>query len=233
MIGAAPQGSVGLLWLNPTDTFIDIYAPEQSVQATQWMFEAGVIDLFFLPGPSQTAILDQYTQLTSRPSMPPFFSLGYHQSRWNYLDEKDVEDVTNKFEELNFPFDVIWLDIEHTISKKYFTWDPNNFKNSKQMVEKLVARGHKLVTIVDPHVKKETGYRIYDELLKQGYFVKDKNGNVFEGWCWPGTSSYPDFTNPVVRSWWADQFAYDKYEGSTADVYTWNDMNEVGIILNI
>ena len=216
MIGAAPQGSVGLLWLNPTDTFIDIYAPEQSVQATQWMFEAGVIDLFFLPGPSQTAILDQYTQLTSRPSMPPFFSLGYHQSRWNYLDEKDVEDVTNKFEELNFPFDVIWLDIEHTISKKYFTWDPNNFKNSKQMVEKLVARGPKLVTIVDPHVKKETGYRIYDE-----------------GWCWPGTSSYPDFTNPVVRSWWADQFAYDKYEGSTADVYTWNDMNEVGIILNI
>ena len=48
MIGTAPQESVGLLWLNPTDTFIDIYQPEQSVQATQWMFEAGVIDLFFL-----------------------------------------------------------------------------------------------------------------------------------------------------------------------------------------
>ena len=227
MIGTAPQESVGLLWLNPTDTFIDIYQPEQSVQATQWMFEAGVIDLFFLPGPSQASLLDQYTQLTSRPSMPPFFSLGYHQSRWNYLDEKDVEDVANQFEERNFPFDVIWLDIEHTISKKYFTWDPNNFKNSKEMVEKLTAHGHKLVTIVDPHVKKEAGYRIYDELLKQGYFVKDKNGNVYEGWCWPGTSSYPDFTNPEVRSWWADQFAYDKYEGTTADVYTWNDMNEV------
>ena len=95
------------------------------------------------------------------------------------------------------------------------------------MVEKLTAHGHKLVTIVDPHVKKETGYRIYDELLKLGYFVKNKDGNVFEGWCWPGTSSYPDFTNPEVRSWWADQFAYDKYEGTTPDVYTWNDMNEV------
>ena len=28
---------------------------------------------------------------------------------------------------------------------------------------------------------------------------------------------------------WADQFAVDKYEGSTLDLYTWNDMNEPSV----
>jgi len=28
---------------------------------------------------------------------------------------------------------VIWLDIEHTDGKKYFTWDKSNFPNPKQM----------------------------------------------------------------------------------------------------
>ena len=42
-------------------------------------------------------------------------------------------------------------------------------------------------------------------------------------------SVYLDFTNENARSWWADQFAVDKYEGSTLDLYTWNDMNEPSV----
>ena len=34
-------------------------------------------------------------------------------------------------------------------------------------------------------------------------------------WCWPGSSSYLDVTNPEVRDWWAQQFTLDKYQGST------------------
>ena len=228
MIGAGPAGASGFFWLNPTDTFIDIFAPENGSQASQWMFEAGVMDVFFLPGPSQRVLLDEFTQLTARAMLPPFFSIGYHQSRWNYLDEKDVDDVSSKFEELNFPYDVIWLDIEHTDGKKYFTWDKNNFKNPKAMVEKLSAHGHKLVTVVDPHVKRESGYHVFDELTAKDGFLKKKDGSVFDGWCWPGSSSWPDYTDPEVRKYYGDQFAYEKYEGTTADVYTWNDMNEVG-----
>ena len=32
-----------------------------------------------------------------------------------------------KFEELNLPYDVLWLDIEHTDGKRYFTWDKHAF----------------------------------------------------------------------------------------------------------
>lgn len=51
----------------------------------------------------------------------------------------------------------------------------------------------------------------------------------FDGWCWPGQSSYLDFTDSGVRDWWASRFALDKYEGSTLDLYTWNDMNEPSV----
>ena len=51
----------------------------------------------------------------------------------------------------------------------------------------------------------------------------------FDGWCWPGQSSYLDFTDSGVRDWWASRFALDEYKGSTLDLYTWNDMNEPSV----
>ncbi len=32
-----------------------------------------------------------------------------------------------------------------------------------------------------------------------------------------------------VRRWWGTRFALDQYEGSTLDLFTWNDMNEPSI----
>lgn len=48
-------------------------------------------------------------------------------------------------------------------------------------------------------------------------------------WCWPGSSSYPDYLNPATRDWWAKQFMLNKYKGSTKDLYVWNDMNEFSV----
>ena len=38
-----------------------------------------------------------------------------------------------------------------------------------------------------------------------------------------------DFTSSTVRGWWAQQFAFDKYVGSTKHLFTWNDMNEPSV----
>merc|ERR1719265_2224923 len=40
---------------------------------------------------------------------------------------------------------------------------------------------------------------------------------------------YPDFTNPQMRDYWASCFTLDKYEGSAANLFTWNDMNEPSV----
>ena len=89
-------------------------------------------------------------------------------------DEKDVAQVHGKFEELNFPYDVLWLDIEHTDGKRYFTWDKNLFPNPIAMQESLSRHGRKMVTIVDPHLKRDDNYYIHREATQKGLYIKDK-----------------------------------------------------------
>jgi len=120
----------------------------------------------------------------------------------------------------------MWLDIEHTDNKRYFTWDEHKFPNPTEMMEHLSSYGRKLVTIVDPHIKVDNNYHIYNEAKDKNFFVKDKTGNNIDGWCWPGSSSWPDFLDEEVQNWWATKFLLENYKGTTLDTFTWNDMNE-------
>lgn len=86
-----------------------------------------------------------------------------------------------------------------------------------------------MVTIIDPHIKRDDNYYVHSEAKSQSLYVKDSNNNDYEGWCWPGSSSWLDFTNPQVRDYWASLFAYDKYKYSTPNLFTWNDMNEPSV----
>ena len=228
-------GTAGAFWFNPTETFVDIEKTAESehgesASKTHFMSESGIVDLFLLPGPDPAALYGQYARLTGRMALPPMFSLGYHQCRWNYRDEADVYHVHSKFEELDYPYDVLWLDIEHTDGKRYFTCDDKAFPHPKEMQKKLGGDGRRMVTIVDPHIKRDNNYYIHKEATALGLYIKDKKGEKdYDGWCWPGSSSYLDFTTEKVRNWWADQFHYNKYKGSTPELFTWNDMNEPSV----
>ncbi|CCI11524.1 unnamed protein product [Albugo candida] len=124
------------------------------------------------------------------------------------------------------PYDVLWLDIELTDGKRYFTWEPIHFSSPTSMQENLSIVGRKVVTIVDPHIKIDPAYYVHSKAESLGYYVKDEYGDDFHGWCWPGDSSYLDFMSHQVRCCWALLFRYETYAGSTSSLYTWNDMNE-------
>lgn len=235
------RGTSGFFWLNAAEMQIDVlksgWDAESSISLpsdqnkidTLWMSEAGVVDAFFFVGPGPKDVVRQYSSVTGTPAMPQLFATAYHQCRWNYRDEEDVQNVDSKFDEHDIPYDVLWLDIEHTDGKKYFTWDKVLFPNPEEMQKKLAAKGRKMVTIVDPHIKRDSSYRIHKEASEKGHYVKDATGKDFDGWCWPGSSSYLDMVNPEIRSWWAEKFSYQEYVGSTPSLYIWNDMNEPSV----
>ncbi|KAM6131129.1 neutral alpha-glucosidase C isoform 2-T2 [Pterocles gutturalis] len=247
LLAHKPNRTSGIFWLNSSETLVDIStkavaehvasgsaaetAKQRAVPLTdvRWMSESGIIDVFLLMGPTAFDVFKQFAQLTGTQAMPPLFSLGYHQCRWNYEDEQDVKAVDAGFDEHDIPYDVIWLDIEHTDDKRYFTWDKKKFQNPRKMQEHLRKKKRKLVVIVDPHIKADPTYTLYSQAKDKGYFVKDRNGQDFEGICWPGSSCYLDFTNPEVRKWYADQFAFKTYKGSTNILFVWNDMNEPSV----
>lgn len=229
MIAHGAAHTSGIFWNNPTETFIDIQNVENH-KSTHWMSESGVIDVFIFPGMKIQSILKQYTDITGKPYLPPMFSLAYHQCRWNYKSEQDVAKVNAGFELAKIPYDVLWLDIEHTNGKRYFTWDENLFPNPIDMQKNISYYGRKMVTIVDPHMKRDDQYSVHQEASKENMYIKQKDGTSdFDGWCWPGSSSYVDFTSKDARKWWAKQFEFSSYQGSTIDLYVWNDMNEPSV----
>ncbi|XP_049691589.1 neutral alpha-glucosidase AB isoform X1 [Accipiter gentilis] len=247
LLAHSARRTLGIFWLNAAETWVDISSNtagktlfgklldymqgggETPQTDVRWMSESGIVDVFLLLGPTPAAVAGQYAALTGTQALPPLFALGYHQSRWNYNDEEDVAAVERGFEEHALPCDVLWLDIEHADGKRYFTWDPSKFPRPRDMLERLAAKKRKMVSIVDPHIKVDSGYRVHNELRSRGFYVKTKDGSDYEGWCWPGSAAYPDFTNPEMRAWWASMFAYDQYEGSTENLFTWNDMNEPSV----
>uniref|UniRef100_G1NTV4 Glucosidase alpha, neutral C n=1 Tax=Myotis lucifugus TaxID=59463 RepID=G1NTV4_MYOLU len=240
--------TLGIFWLNSSETLVEINtepavkvrvlfqmgpvdAKQKSKSRTDvhWMSESGIIDVFLLTGPTPFDVFKQYSSLTGTQAMPPLFSLGYHQCRWNYEDEQDVKAVDAGFDTHDIPYDVMWLDIEHTEGKRYFTWDEKKFPNPKRMQELLRNKKRKLVVISDPHIKIDPDYSVYAMAKEQGYFVRNHEGGDFEGICWPGLSSYLDFTNPKVREWYSGLFAFSVYQGSTDILYICNDMNEPSV----
>ncbi|KAK9291916.1 hypothetical protein L1049_019868 [Liquidambar formosana] len=235
------RGTTGFFWLNAAEMQIDVLGSgwdadsgislpsSQNRIDTLWMTEAGVVDAFFFAGPGPKDVVRQYTSVTGTPAMPQEFATAYHQCRWNYRDEEDVENVDSKFDEHDIPYDVLWLDIDHTDGRRYFTWDRALFPNPEEMQKKLAAKGRHMVTIVDPHIKRDEAFPLHKEATKKGYYVKDATGKDFDGWCWPGASSYPDMLNPEIRSWWAEKFSFENYVGSTPSLYIWNDMNEPSV----
>ncbi|XP_004521723.1 neutral alpha-glucosidase AB isoform X2 [Ceratitis capitata] len=245
LYGHGPKRTAGVFWQNAAETWVDIYTAEKNVvssivnfvsgssktdpPAAHFMSESGIIDVFILLGPSPIDVFKQYTELTGSGPLPQMFALAYHQSRWNYNSEDDVEEVSAKFDEYDIPMDTMWLDIEYTDGKRYFTWDKFKFSNPLGMFRNLSKLGRHMVIIIDPHIKRDDQYFFHKDCTERGLYTKTREGKDYEGWCWPGAASYPDFFNPEVRAYYASQYLPSNFKTVTADVMIWNDMNEPSV----
>jgi alpha-glucosidase len=158
------------------------------------------IDQYLLAGPRIADVIDRYTQLTGRPAMPPTWALGFHQSRWGYANADEVEAVAARFRELDMPADALGLDIQHLRGFRSFTFDPQTFPDPRGMIDRLRARGFRVVAIEDPGIKIDPGWDVYDSGAP--HFLRTGDGAIYRGTAWPGASAFPDFSSPAARSWW-------------------------------
>jgi alpha-glucosidase len=183
----------------------------------------GEMKYYFFGAKNIPGIIRDYTRLTGRMNLPPYWSLGYQQCRWSYYPESEVLNLASTFREKKIPCDVIYLDIHYMDNYKIFTWNKERFPDPGAMIGKINAMGFHLVTIVDPGIKIEKGYLNYDEGIKNDCFIKYPGGKLYTGTVWPGRCHFPDFTNPKVRDWWGKSFSALTVPGVEG---FWNDMNE-------
>lgn len=178
---------------------------------------------YVFAGPDMPRILQAYTALTGRMAMPPDWALGYHQCRWKVYTQDDVLALAQRLREADVPCDSLWLDIEYMDGYRVFTWHPERFPDPQGMLKTLAEQGFHVVTIIDPGVKQDPGYRVYDDGLARDVFAKRPDGQVYIGQVWPGDTAFPDFSRQEARDWWGRLNAEHVRSGVAG---IWNDMNE-------
>lgn len=194
----------------------------------QLITHGGELEYYLLYGPTPAQVVDSLTRLTGRPALPPLWALGYHQSRWSYMDEAEFRKLAQEFRQREIPLDVLHFDIDYMRGYRDFTWDPKRFPDPKTLLSELREQGIRAVTIVDPGVKYDLGegYGVADEGVAHKHFVKNADGTLFSGYCWPDAALFPDFTKAETREWWGNQHPALLDMGVAG---IWNDMNEPAI----
>ncbi len=224
-IAVSENFSYGIFFDNTFRSYFDL--GRENKDYYYFISEGGELLYYFIFGPSPKEVINEYTEIVGRQSLPPLWALGFHQSRWSYKSEKEVLKIANEFRKRSIPCDAIYLDIDYMDKFKIFTINEKRFKNFKTMNEKLKERGFKIVTIVDPGVKVENGYYIYEEGIRNEYFCLSFDGKPATGYVWPGKCVFPDFTREKVRNWWCEKQNFLLENGVSG---IWNDMNEPAVL---
>ena len=172
-------------------------------------------------GRSPQDVVRELARLIGTMTLPPRWALGYHQCRYSYTPDSRVREVARQFRKRHIPCDVIWLDIDYMEGFRCFTVNTWDFPDLRGLNDDLHADGFRTVTIIDPGIKREPGYHVYDSGQRIDAWVRTAGGAPYVGSVWPGECVFPDFTRTDVRNWWG---------GLALGVDgIWNDMNEPAV----
>lgn len=200
----------------------------ESAGEASFQVEGGDLVYYVFCGPAPKAVLERYTELTGHTPMPPIWALGNQQSRWGYEGATEVEAVARGYRERDLPCDVMYFDIDYMDEFRVFTWGPKAFPEPEGTITRLADDGFRVVTIVDPGVKAEEGYRVYEEGRERGFFCLTAQGEELQNAVWPGVCAFPDFTSPEVREWWGENHRALTDTGVDG---IWCDMNEPSLFI--
>ena len=179
----------------------------ENVKKVQFSVPGEGLDYFLINGPSMKEALMRYTDLTGKPSLPPAWTFGLWLSTsftTNY-DEETVNRFVDGMLERGIPlkvfhFDCFWMKEFHWSD---FTWDSRVFPDPAGMLRRLKKKGLKICVWINSYIGQESS--LFAEGVENGYFVKRKNGDVWQWDMWQPGMALVDFTNPKARDWFASK----------------------------
>lgn len=195
----------------------------------------GAIDQYLVAGPSLREVLRRYTRLTGLPPMPAPWALGFHQSRWEgpcegnpaerpFCSAPQITALARLLRDRGVPADGLFLDIQHMNGFRSFTFDATRFSDPEAFLGELGALGFHVSTIVDPGIKVDPAWDVYQAAVSGDHLLKAPGATTpFQGEVWPGPAMFPDFSAAKTRSWWSG-LAGGLVRRGVAGL--WIDMNE-------
>ena len=165
------------------------------------------IEYFVIGGENLHEVLSNYTTLTGKPALPPAktFGLWLSTSFTTTYDEETITSFIDGMAERDIPlqmfhFDCFWM-------KGYewcnFDWDKTQFPDPPAMLKRLKERGLGICVWINPYIAQRSS--LFDEGVKNGYFIKNTDGSVFQWDKWQAGMAIVDFTNPEACEWYASK----------------------------
>ena len=71
----------------------------------------GILEFLIFNGPTPHDVIKQYSEAIGRPSLPPYWSLGFHQGG-AYRSLLDIKNVIKQYEVNGIPLETVWGDLE-------------------------------------------------------------------------------------------------------------------------
>lgn len=148
---------------------MDIKINNDNGQYLEYNTLGGVIDLYFMAGPSPFDVAREYSEVSLKAAMMPYWGLGFHQCRFGYSSVDEVAAVVANYSAANIPLETMWtgsslttrfillpgshliLDIDYMDGYKVFTLGPNfPLDKMRKLVSKLHENNQHYIVMVDP-----------------------------------------------------------------------------------
>ena len=181
----------------------------ENVARTQFSVEGESLDYFFINGPTMKDTLVRYTDITGKPSLPAAWTFGLwlstsfttnydEETVMSFIDGMIARDIPLRV----FHFDCFWMKDFHWSN---FKWDERVFPDPEGMIKRIKDKGLNVCVWINHYIAQES--ELFEEAMREGYLIKDKEGDVWQWDMWQPGMAIVDFTNPKASEWFANKLA--------------------------
>lgn len=176
----------------------------QKVSRVGFSLEGQEMTYSVIGGDGFKGILNTYTDLTGKPPLVPDWSYGLWLSTsfTTDYDEKTVMGFIDGMAQRHIPLSVFHFDCRWMKDLEWcnFEWDRSKFPDPEGMLARIHDRGVKVCVWINPYIAQKSP--LFDEGLRNGYFIHDSDGGVWQWDKWQAGMAIVDFTNPDATRWY-------------------------------
>ena len=153
------------------------------------------MDLFVFFGEPKD-ILNEYTNVTGKSSMPPLWSFGTWMSRITYFSQEEGLDIAKKLRQHKIPSDVIHFDTGWfgTDWQCDYEFAKDRFPDPEGMLKQLAKDGFHTCLWQLPYFTPKN--RFFTEIIRDNLTVRNAAGGM------PVEDAILDFSNPKTVEWY-------------------------------
>ena len=163
------------------------------------------LEYYVIGGENLKKVIENFTALTERPVLPPAWSFGLWLTPSFSIDydAQTIREFVDGMKKYDIPLRVFNLDSFYQKEYQFcdFEFDLNLFPDPQGLINELISKGLKLCIWINPYIAQKSP--LFAEGKKNGYFIRYKNGNIYQVDKWMPGMAIVDFTNPEACKWYS------------------------------